>query len=379
MGGIQVSRAAVLAYRAAAHDLERPASGLEACGVLEVGVQDTPPGTTASRALEARLGRRLEGDPSQDGDHMLAHSLRGTMHLHRRRDLGLLTAALRPDTAADLSAPTFGGFFAELAAAGTEAPAAVDMVATSMTAVMADGLERTKGELSTQLRRVVPERLRPWCPGCRVHHVHDGLFRMATLVAGLTLRPLGDGSAVFQTGPSPTDRIGPREARAELVRRFVRRCGPSTHHVLGAWIGATPKAARRWCDELGDDLVAVDVEGRRLFMHRDDVDVLRYSDPPTGIRVLPPYDPIVEIADREVVLPDTAHRRLVWRAAANPGTVLVSGDLVGVWRRRRRGRRVTVTVSLFGELSSARRDGVRAAALAMAEPDEVEVVFDGVP
>jgi hypothetical protein len=379
MGSIHVSRAAVLAYRAAAHDLERPVAGIEACGVLEVGVQDTPPGTTASRALRARLGRRLDGDPSQDGDHMLVHSLRSTMHLHRRRDLDLLSTALRPDAAGDLPPATYGGFFAELAAAGTEAPAAVSTVARSMIEVMADGSERTKGELSTRLRRLVPDQLRPWCPGCQVHHVHDGLFRMATLAAGLTLRPLGNGSAVFQPGRPPGGCINPREARAELVRRFVRRCGPSTHHVLGSWIGATPQAARRWWVLLGDDMVAVDVEGRRLFMHRDDVDALRHSDPPSGVRLLPPYDPFVEIADREIVLPDKSHRRVVWRAVANPGTVVASGDLVGVWHRRRRGRAVTMTVSLLGGLSSARRDDVRAAALAVAEADEVQVVFDGVP
>jgi len=53
--GEQLSRTAVLAYRALAHGLEHPAATPADCGVLEVGVQDTPPGTTAGQALDVRL------------------------------------------------------------------------------------------------------------------------------------------------------------------------------------------------------------------------------------------------------------------------------------------------------------------------------------
>lgn len=92
----ELSRAVVLGCRAAAHDLERPAATTADCGVLEVGVQDTPAGTTAPPALRVRLAPSDEHDPARSRELVLVHSLRGAMHVQRARDLGLLVAALRP-------------------------------------------------------------------------------------------------------------------------------------------------------------------------------------------------------------------------------------------------------------------------------------------
>lgn len=99
--GEQLSRAEVLACRAVAHDLEQPAVSPGICGVLDVGVQDTPAGTTAHPALAARsMFTDDEGLTLRRG-LVLVHSLRGAMHVHRGGDLGLLATALRPDDAAD--------------------------------------------------------------------------------------------------------------------------------------------------------------------------------------------------------------------------------------------------------------------------------------
>jgi hypothetical protein len=37
------------------HDITGPATSVGACAVFDIGVHDTPPGTTAGRALAARL------------------------------------------------------------------------------------------------------------------------------------------------------------------------------------------------------------------------------------------------------------------------------------------------------------------------------------
>jgi hypothetical protein len=346
-----LARAAALAYRAVVHEVEQPARAVEACAVLAVGVQDTPPGTTAARALAARLptGTAVEITDSL----ALVHSMRGTMHLHRVDDLDRLAAALRPDDAADLQRQAFGPFFADTAAAGIAVGEAFDEVSGKMSAVMSDGAARSKGELSTALNDVVDERLRPWCAGCGVAHVHDGLFRLATLPAGLRLSPLGDGSAEFVYGGAPLGGgMAADDARRELVRRYMRFAGPADREAVAAWLGVTPAAARRWWSLVADDLVPVDVEGRRLAMHRDDLADARAAARPSGVRLLPPYDPMLEVADRRLVVPDDAGRKALWRAVANPGAVLVAGEIVGAWRRRQG----VVTVTAFGKpLPPARR------------------------
>jgi hypothetical protein len=328
MADAQLSAAEVRAHRVA---------GLHP-GVLEVGVQDTPPGTSAREALRVR-------GMSSDAGLALVHGARGAMHLHRAADLPTLAAALRPQEAADLRKQSFGPFFAGLSG---PVGAAIDEVAAAMTGVMADGVRRSKGELSTSLRATVDARLRPWCDGCGVDHVNDALFRLASLPAGLRLVPNGDGSADFVAGPGPRlPDVTP--ARRELVRRFLRYAGPTNRDGLAGWLGLSPAAARRWWALA--DVVPVSIEARRLFLHPDDLAAARSAPRAEGVRLLPPNDPVLELGDRDLLVPTAADRKRVWRATANPGALLIDGAVAGTWRRRAG----TVTVTPLGSLSPAHR------------------------
>jgi hypothetical protein len=340
----ELSRAAAVAYRAVAHQLDPPARSVADLVVLGVGVQDTPPGTTAHLALRARLpaGVQAAGD-----DLVLVHSIRGTMHVHREADLPLLAAALRPDDGRDLLRSAHGAFLAET---GVPVGDAIDVVSAAMGGVMADGQPRTKGELSTALNEVVDRRLRPWCAGCGVAHVHDGLFRMATLPAGLVLRPAADdGWAFHRVEPGAAEQRD--AARRELLRRFLRLAGPADHRVLGAWLGRTPAAAKRWWSLAGDDLVPITVDGTGYAMHADDLAEARRATPTKSAHVLPPYDPLLALADRALLVPDAANRRTLWRAVASPGAVLIGGEIRGTWRRGRG----ELSVEPFGVLTGAER------------------------
>ncbi|MDG4827566.1 crosslink repair DNA glycosylase YcaQ family protein [Asanoa sp. WMMD1127] len=321
MADARLTDAQVRAHRVATH-----LGG--GAGVLDTGIQDTPPGTTAAQALRLRVSSAPAG-------LALVHAARGAMHLHRAADLPLLAAALRPDDAADLRPQQFGPFFADLP---LPIGAAVDEVAGAMAAVMADGVRRGKGELSTALLARVDERLRPWCPGCAAHHVQDALFRLASLPAGLRLVPNGDGSADFVAAAVPAGSSRD-DARAELVRRFLRYAGPTDRDGLAAWLALSPAAARRWW-ELAD-VVPVEADGRWLFLHPADLDAARAVPKARGVHLLPPYDPILELGDRHLLVPDPVARKQVWRATANPGVVLADGAVAGTWRRR--GKRITVT------------------------------------
>ncbi len=365
-----LSRTTALAYRAAEHDLERAAARPADIGVLETGVQDTPPGSTARPTLRARLAAPEDADRALREDLALVQSMRGTMHVHRPGDLPVLIAALRPDQAQDLLPAQHGTFLVELAGDGVDIGSALDQVAAAMAETMSDGRERAKGELSTEINRVLPEQLRPWCPGCQVHHVHDGLFRMASLPAGLRLRPAGRGSAAFaaaEVGP-PVDRDA---ARRELLRRFLRRCGPASVHTLAAWLGITPATARRWWQPLAGELAEVSVDGHRLWMHADDLPRARDAAAPSATHLLPPYDPLLEVADRQLLLPDPGRRRQVWRTVANPGIVLLAGEVAGTWRHRGK----TITITPFEDLHPKTRREVRLAAERYAAPADVEVAY----
>src|SRR5690606_24329765 len=83
----QLTRAQVVAYRAAVHDLTTPGSGAV---VLDTGLQDYPPGRSAHQALAIR-----RDSAESPAGLALVHGARGALHLHRTADLPLLRAALR--------------------------------------------------------------------------------------------------------------------------------------------------------------------------------------------------------------------------------------------------------------------------------------------
>jgi len=359
----------VLAYRAAVSDLTVRLDDPVGCAALDTGVQDTPAGVGAVKALLCRVApgsrdvlRRLAADDRV----AVMHSVRGTMHLHRVADAGLLAAALRPADASELAVSQQGTFFAELQEQGMSPGEALDDVATAMGTVMADGEPRAKGELSGAVTPLVDRRLPRWCEGCGVAHVHDGLFRYATLTAMLSLIP-GDDGARFRRLPAPVSVPDREAAQRVLVRRFLRACGPAGPPQLAAWLGASTAAAREMWRLVLPDAVAVDVAGRLGWMHRDDVAVAAAAPRPPRLRLLPPYDPVTEIADRELTVPDPGDRKLVWRAAANPGVLLCRGEFAGVWRARTMARRLVVTVRPFGDLAPAEVDAAVTDAETMAD------------
>lgn len=337
MTRIALTRAQLLAYRSLVHDL---AAAGDATTVLDVGLQDYPAGRTALLALRLRTGSAADVAGTA-----LVHSVRGALHLHRASDVPLLAAALRHAQGSDLAKSSIGPFGAELANAGIGFDTAMDQVATAMAEVMADAEPRAKGELSQAVSPMVDPRLTPWCQGCGVYHVQDALFRYATLQAGLTIQVESRGLFRYQ---SPTLTMHHRDvgaSRAELIRRFLRAFGPATPAHLASWLTVSPAVARRWWDLVAPVLVEVTVDGTPRHAHPSDLDLLEKTRVHSSPRLLPPYDPLTELADRQLLLPAPAQRRQVWTAAANPGVLLVDNEIVGTWRQRTTGSRLALTVT----------------------------------
>ena len=354
---LEVSRDQVLAYRAGVHGLGDVTES-KRDDVLSTGLQDNPPGRTALVALALR-GRHSSRGTS------LVHSLRAAIHLHRAGDLGRYAAALRHGDGSELSEQSFGPFGGDLAS-GPGFGEALDDVGAAMRNVMADGVARTKGELSSAVTPLVDRRVTPWCDGCGVHHVYDALFRYATLQAGLEIEVESPTRFRFVRTDKTTARADPDRSRAEIVRRFLRMAGPVKPVHVAQWLGLTPAGAKRWWTLAEDQLTAVSVDGRRALMQAEDVADLTDPPEPPALRLLPPYDPVTELGDRELLVPDPAQRRRIWRAVSNPGVLLVRGDIRGVWRQKTSGGRLIITLDPFAGLTMAQRRAAAVDAQALA-------------
>src|SRR5436305_15005125 len=92
---MQLTRQQVIAHRVAAQGLLRDGSSVDDLTVLDFGVQDTS--GSARLSFDARLRHPVAIPDSL----ALAWTLRGAPHVHRRRDLDRLAAALWPLSDAD--------------------------------------------------------------------------------------------------------------------------------------------------------------------------------------------------------------------------------------------------------------------------------------
>ena len=322
-----------LAFRVAGHHLHErtdPLSAVAACGL-----QEYPPGWAA-----VALHARSRGD-LHDADVVTVNAMRGSPYVVPRRDIAVFTTALVPGDD-DLRALVGALTAKELAAEGLTPREALDRVAVAARDALAGGpLERDA--FHQALRERVPGALLPWCRGCQSHHVRPGLWR-ALGPLGVTVMPAKATYALAE----PTG-MDPDEARAELVRRFLRCFGPANHSQLAAWAQTAPAHAKALFAAVEAELEVVRLEGRRAFVLAQDVATLERPPAARGLRLLGGHDPYVGQPDRKALAPDPALRKRIFVSVGRPGLVLHDGALVGLWRARKRGDLLDVTVEWLGE------------------------------
>lgn len=353
-----LSRADVLTARWHAQQLDRApdaAASPTDVAVLDLGVQDTGPDGAA-------WGLAVRGAPalapgSLPPDLALAWTLRGAPHVYRRADLGDVAVATAPLSEADAAKRVYDAS-RPLRAAGT---AVLDALRTEARLERELVVEPTvKGDLSTRLTQRLPEPHLRWCRPCGATHSYEQTFRLAALQAGLELEP-GTSPPVLRRAPGLEPSLygrlgGDAPPRLDVVRGYLRFFPAATVQDVAGFLDAPVKDVRaHW----PDDAVRVEVSdadpGARpaeRWVLADDVEQLpgaavRHRDVRAGagapvVRLVGPYDLYLQLRDRATLVADAARAKDLWRVLGRPGAVLADGEVIGTWRPRASGRRLTV-------------------------------------
>jgi Winged helix DNA-binding domain len=346
---VHVTRSQALAFRVARHHLAERLGPNQVEDAAWVGLQDTPPGTAA-----LALAARADAAPESLGELVLVPSIRGAPMAVAERDLAVFTAGLEPPDE-EAAKAVIGNAWKFLD--GSTAMEALDRVSDAVHDSLCGG-PLPRDDFHQALRERLPAELLWWCRGCQSHHVHPSLWRATGIRGVLAIVGREGRSAVFGLPPKAPKVKDPG---AELARRYLRAYGPARPKLLADWSGlATSHASALW--ERAGELVQVDLDGTRAWVLAEDEKAIAGDKEIRGARLLANRDPLNAARDRELLVKDPDVRKRIWTSIGGPGTVLVDGEVNGMWRSAKKGRKLLVTVEPIGKLKAAAKEELAAEA-----------------
>ena len=324
----------ILGFRVRAAQLDRDAGALADTSVLDIGVQDSGP----DGGRWALSVRGVDASTLGPDELTTVWTIRGAPHLYRRADLPAIATATAPFSDPDAAKRIYDAA-KPLKAAGIDALEALGAVAAAMRSIVTAPM--AKGEVSGRLTAVMDRPYLRECRPCQAIHIHEMPFRLAALRAGLELQP-DTSPPVLAPVPGLVPEPTP-PARLDVVRCYLRLLGPATpRHVAGYLDAPVKEVQARW----PEDAVEVSVDGERRWILAEDADALDGVVPPVT-RLLGPFDLFLQARDRELLVADPAHAKALWPVLGRPGAVLADGEIAGIWRARKSGRSVTVSVEAW--------------------------------
>jgi hypothetical protein len=362
---LDVDRHQILAFRLARHHLaQRLPAGSMLRAVASAGIQETPL-RTAALALHARVTEVTLAKVDQalrlDKTLLTTWAMRGAPYLVPTQEAAAFTAGALP-AGEDSWRTFFGGWATSLSERTVSLSTLVRQAAEAAREVL-DGRQLPVEDLRQEITRRMPGIRGLARPSGAHADLPEPLFRTTGQLGVVCIadtRQMTDAllARTDQWLGGPLATADEDVARPELLRRYLRCYGPSTHRAFAEWTLRSVADVRGVFEAIETELVQVNAARPAEWLLAADVDALASPAQPTGTRLLPTQDPYLQQRDRDRLLPDRELRRRLWRPVGAPGLVLVDGKATGVWTARRQGTRLNVTVEPFDRLTGPERQAI---------------------
>lgn len=241
-----------------------------------------------------------------------------------------------------------------------------DLAVFTLGRLAEDGKKREIAEgLATRLDLLLAGRKMTYREAGHALGESPNRLRYAAPTGRVVMRWDGSRQPIIWTQPPP--EVDPHQAHLELARRYLHVFGPSTPEAFGRWAGIARRRGPLTFAALQRSLVPVRTPiGEAWILSRDEPRFRAPAGPVAPARLLPSGDAyfLLHGADRELLVPDAAHRAALWTSRVWPGAVLVEGEIVGVWRRVQG----SMTVQAWRRLTRAVRDAVEGEAASLPLP-----------
>ena len=367
---MELSARQIRAHRLRAHHLDQKYPFCELLAVAgSCGLQNSPPGaweTAAFCRLKNCTLPQLHQALYQKKELLQAWSIRGVPLIFPTADSGVFLSALIAQDGEEpwiytkgigLALDHLGMSFSELLP-----------LVESAAEYLEDHTIKSKEELDRVLAQLVTEQLpaqkqslwnAPSMYGAPDRQTVGGAA-VSFLLRPCSFKGLvvfGEREGISPTFTSPLRWLGHKlvpsaQSEAELARRFLHAYGPATPRAFADWLGSTPAQAKRLWQQIEEELEPVTAAGKKAFILQSDRESFRCADTEEALLLLGPHDPYLDIRDRAILLEDTAAQRQVWRTVGNPGVILKSGKIIGIWKTRTQREKLSVTTTLWQPLST---------------------------
>ncbi len=234
---------------------------------------------------------------------------------------------------------------------------------------------RRAEDVAVRLGEALGEERMDCRDAARVVGLHPNALRYAAPTGRLLIYWDGARQPLIWAVDPPA--VEPVDARLALARRHLRWFGPSTPGSFASWAGVRPKVASDTFERLGGELVPVVSPVGEGWILASDEGSFRSSEGGGETRLLPSGDTyyLLQGEDRELLVPEEAHRAQLWTSRVWPGAILLDGEIAGTWRRSEH----KVTVQPWRPLSLSERDAVEGEAAGLPLPGlsrEVAVTWE---
>jgi hypothetical protein len=302
------------------------------------------------RGAHWSIGLRLEGGTHAGVERAIRERqivrtwmFRGTLHFVAAADLAWLTRLLRPGI--------IRGNARRYRQLGLD-EAAFLRSQNVLQDVLAGETSLTRAEIKAHfIREGVPAEGQQ-LPYLLQRAALDGLICQA-------LPRIGEPTYVLVSDWAGDQRaVDPAEALRLLALRYFASHAPATQQDFAWWAGLSLAEVRLALDS-APEIAALDVDGVQYWAS---------GDPPTAGEtgracLLPPFDEtLLGYKERSLVLDSRQARRVNAGGGMPKPTVLVNGDILGIWNTSVKKRGTTVTIQPFRDLKGHELDLIDQAA-----------------
>ncbi len=163
------------------------------------------------------------------------------------------------------------------------------------------------------------------------------------------------------------------EALARFAERYFTSHGPATLADFAWWGGITQTDAKKGLEQVKNKLVSETIAGQTYWMQPN----LPLQKTPSAVHLLPGFDEyLLGYKDRSAALhADHAGKVVPGSNGMFMPTVVVNGQVSGLWKRTTGKKNISFETDLFNPLSQAHTTAMKKAAKAYAQYLDTDIAF----